>query len=142
MATVTMSGKEYQEILRHQQDLEQKVAEMEEWVKRITCVKLDADTPWYSWGVGSMPPSREIKLPKWVQDLMVYHLVHQIIRMPQDTINRLYQEGVHYYTPMEPYLGTYGDIDLLNASDTLAECWEETQGLLQEKVKEEEADEA
>lgn len=122
MATVTMTGKEYEEILSEIHQLESKVAACEQWLKK--CVQITfPDDSFNSWGAGRMPgPCNEI--PEWMRDTMLREIARQLMCQEDPVLKKLEAGGIHKYAPFDTSLCTYGGFDVLPHFKGLDKVWE------------------
>lgn len=146
MATVTMSGKEYEEILSKIHQLESKVATCEQWLKK--CVQITfPDDSFDSWGAGRMPgPCNE--LPEWMRDTLLREIARQLMCQEDPVLKKLEAIGAHMYAPFDTSLCTYGGIDVIPYFRGLDKVWknahldnEADKAALEDGVQEVEEDE-
>lgn len=123
MATVTMTGKEYGELLRKLDDLTGKLDEVIKWTTASTKVTFPADDTWHPF-VFQNPG----KMPEWLRQAKINSLCTNLVSLSNDELREWVAGGRHYYNPEEDHLqdwdGGEDTVDLLEVYE-LGDLWEE-----------------
>lgn len=132
MATVTMTGKEYQELLSQQ-------ALMDELVRHIKASQQVRfpDEPSYSFGTGKFAVSD--KYPDWLHNLLVRDMVQQLLLLPAEEFERWVASSQCYYAPKLRNFCSYSleyNVNLLEYDATLRERWDLARAELNRKEEE------
>lgn len=135
MATVTMTGKEYQELLSQQ-------AVMDELVRHIKASQQVRfpDESIFSYSLGKFAVSD--KYPEWLHNLLVRDMVQQLLLLPAEEFERWVVSNQCYYAPKLRHFYSYAaeySVNLLEYDATLKERWDLIKGEM-EKNKEEPQD--
>lgn len=122
MAQVTMSGHEYETLLKGTARL----GSVEKWLIELSTFEFPSDE-FNSWGIGKAPSVEDIRIPEWVEDLMVYCATKSLLTLDNAKFREVVEERAHYYTPFSTHLTTYGGIDLLKRDPDLKARWDMVQ---------------
>ena len=123
MATVTMTGKEYKELLLRVHELETRVEDVTNWLK--ACVKLEIPEDSYSsWGAGKMPGPRNTPLPPWMHGTLMAEVARQLMCQEVPVLKKLEENGAHCYDLFDTNLSNYDGEDVLPYFPGLQQVWE------------------
>ena len=122
MATVTMTGKEYEEMLVKMHTLETRVQEVTQWLKDSAHLEIpdDSYTRWCAGRLVGIAP-----LPKWMQDVMLQEVARQIMCQEVPVLKKLEAMGIHYYNPFDTTLNSYNGEDIIPHFKGLDKVWED-----------------
>jgi len=121
MATVTMTGKEYAEMLVKMHTLEIKLQEVTQWLTDSAHLEIPEDS-YTSWGAGKI--TGKAPLPKWMHDIMMAEVARQLMCQQVPVLKALEANGAHYYDPFDTNLSNYSGEDVLNYHPNLRGVWE------------------
>ena len=121
MATVTMTGKEYEEMLVKMHMLETKVQEITQWLKDCAHLEVPEDS-YNSWGAGRI--TGRAPLPKWMSDVMFTEVARQLMCQEVPVLKKLEDNGAHFYEPFSTDLSNYSGEDVLPYFKGLEKVWE------------------
>lgn len=122
MATVTMTGKEYEEMLVKMHTLEIRVQEVTQWLKDSAHLEIpdDSYTRWCAGRLVGLAP-----LPKWMADVMYAEVARQLMCQEVPVLKKLEENGTHYYDPFDTSLRNYGGEDVIPYFPGLDKVWED-----------------
>lgn len=121
MATVTMSGKEYQELLNQK---EMAAEELIRHLKASQQVRFKQDKG-NVFGSGEFPDIH--KFPDWLQELLLHDMVQQLLLLPAEEFEHWVATDQHFYSPKHRNFSAYTayyNTDLLLIDSTLKERWD------------------
>lgn len=122
MATVTMTGAEYKELLLKMHELETRLEDVTNWLK--ACVQLDfPEDSFRSWGSGQMPGT-STKLPPWMHDIMFREVARQLMIQEVPVLKKLERTHSCNYVPFETNLSNYNGESVLPYFPGLEGVWE------------------
>lgn len=119
MATVTMTGDEYNKMLRK---IDQG-AEIIQFLKAERKVKFAKDNI-NAYSSGKFPSL--YKFPDWLQDNLIQDMVSQLLHMNAEEFGLWANTDHHYYSPKQRDFCSWnneGNVDLLEYSQALKERW-------------------
>lgn len=122
MATVTMNGNEYKELLLKVHELETRVEDMTNWLKASVKLEVPEDS-YSSWGAGKI--TGRATLPPWMHDIMFTEVARQLMCQEVPVLKKLEDNGAHYYAPFDTSLSNYSGEDVLPYFKGLAKVWED-----------------
>lgn len=111
MATVTMTGKEYAELLNRISTLEAKINDIRTWAEANAEMSFDGST-FSDWHAGYA--SLDTPMPKWLQDIFAQKVINCMLAAPIEAIQHMESKGINCYEPLERQVSSYGAIKLLN----------------------------
>jgi hypothetical protein len=131
MATVTMTGKEFQEMLRQQEMADELVRH----IKASQQVHFPEKPSFY--GVGKFAELN--KFPDWLHNLLVRDMVQQLLHLPAEEFERWVATGQCYYAPKLRNFYSYDleyNVNLLEYDAVLKERWDLVKAELNRKEEE------
>jgi hypothetical protein len=124
MATVTMNGNEYKELLLKPYELETRIEDVTNWLK--ACVKLEIpEDSYFSWGAGKMPGPRNTPMPSWMRDTMLHEIARQLMCQEVSVLKKLEANGAHRYDLFDTNLSNCSGIDVLPYFGGLEHAWKQ-----------------
>lgn len=135
MATVTMTGKEYAELLNRINTLEAKINDIRTWAEANAEMSFDEKTC-NKWSAGYA--AMDTPMPKWLQDIFAQKVIECLLKAPIETIQHMESNGINSYEPLERQVNSYGAINLLALSEELRDRWAEAHNLTAEESAAEE----
>ena len=135
MATVTMTGKEYAELLNRINALEAKINDIRTWAEANAEMSFDEKT-FNKWSAGYT--ALDTPMPKWLQDIFAQKVIACLLKAPIKVIQHMESNGINCYEPLERQVNSYGAIKLLKLSDELRDRWTEAHNLTAEELAAEE----
>lgn len=135
MATVTMTGKEYAELLNRINTLEAKINDIRTWAEANAEMSFDERTL-SKWSAGYA--AMNTPMPKWLQDIFAQKVIECLLKVPIEVIQHMESKGIDCYEPLERQVNSYGAIKLLELSEELRDRWAKAHNLTAEKLAAEE----
>lgn len=121
MATVTMNGKEYEEMLIKIHMLEARVQEVTQWLKDSAHLEVPEDS-FTNWGAGRL--TGRAPMPKWMADVMYAEVARQLMCQEVPVLKKLEENGAHYYDLFDTNLSNYSGEDVIPYFPGLDKVWE------------------
>lgn len=147
MATVTMNGNEYKELLLKVHELETRVEDVTNWLKASVKLEIPEDS-YSSWGAGKMPGPRGVTMPPWMHDILLSEVARQLMCLEVPVLKKLEENGAHRYNLFDTNLSNYDGEDVIPYFPGLDKVWESAhydneadKAALEEGVQEVEEDE-
>lgn len=131
MATVTMTGKEFQEMLRQQEIADELVRH----IKASQQVHFPEEPSFY--GAGKFAELN--KFPDWLHNLLVRDMVQQLLHLPAEEFERWVATGQCHYAPKLRSFCSYAleyNVNLLECDAVLKERWDLAKAELNRKEEE------
>lgn len=132
MAQVSMTGKEYADMLRQ---IEQG-ADIIRYLKAERKVKFTEDNI-CTYSSGEFPLSHTF--PEWLQDMLVKDMVDQLLHMDADEFGLWATTDHHFYSPKSREFDGWGhneSVDLLEVSPALKERWDLVKAEVKAEIEE------
>lgn len=132
MAQVSMTGKEYADMLRQ---IEQG-AEILRYLKAERKVKFTEDNI-HTYSSGEFPSTS--KFPDWLHEMLVKDMVDQLLHMDADEFGLWATTDHHFYSPKQRDFGSWGleyGVDLLEVSPALKERWDLVKAEVKAEIEE------
>lgn len=134
MAQVTMSGIEFKDLMRKEDQLNELVNYLMAQ-RKFSCPEGSVNT--YSCGQWK----NEAVMPLWLKDMYVTALLSQLIMKSPEELSRIVKADCHYYAieSCSLYSNQWDDsVDLLEYSPQFKEIWENTKKALEAEEEDEE----
>lgn len=132
MAQVSMTGKEYADLLRQ---VEQGSG-LIRYLKAERKVKFTEDSI-HAYSSGEFPLNHTF--PEWLQDMLVKDMVDQLLHMDADEFGLWATTDHHFYSPKSREFVRWGhneSVDLLEASPALKERWDLVKAEVKAEIEE------
>lgn len=132
MAQVSMTGKEYADLLRQ---VEQG-SELIRYLKAERKVKFTEDNI-HTYSSGEFPS--RMRYPEWLQDLLVRDMVDQLLHKSAEEFGLWSTTDHHFYDPKTRELNSWSQdatVDLLEVSPELKERWDLVKAEVKAEIEE------
>ena len=136
MTQVTMTGKEYEDLLRVKHQYEDIIGFLEK-ERKVTFTPDNTG----NYIAGEFPLNHTF--PEWLQDMLVEDMVDQLLYMDADGFGLWATTDHHFYSPKSREFDEWGlneSVDLLEVSPALKERWDTFKAAAEAKKAEEEKD--